>query len=64
MCETLQAATANLRDQRLAFREGGGTLLEMIDAQRQLNRTRRDLAEAEGRRYLDTARLFAATASD
>jgi outer membrane protein TolC len=64
--ETLavESATANLRDQRLAFREGGGTLLEMIDAQRQLNRTRRELAAAEGQRYLDTARLFAATASD
>jgi NodT family efflux transporter outer membrane factor (OMF) lipoprotein len=60
----VESATANLRDQRLAFREGGGTLLEMIDAQRQLNRTRRELAAAEGQRYLDTARLFAATASD
>lgn len=60
----VDSATANLRDQRLAFREGGGTLLEMIDAQRQLNRTRRGLAAAEGQRYLDMARLFAATASD
>jgi NodT family efflux transporter outer membrane factor (OMF) lipoprotein len=60
----VESATANLRDQRLAFKEGGGTLLEMIDAQRQLNRTRRARAEAEGQRYLDTARLFAATASD
>ena len=60
----LESATANLRDQRLAFREGGGTLLEMIDAQRQLNRTRRELAAVQGQRYLDTARLFAATASD
>ena len=64
--ETLavESATAHLRDARLAFREGGGAMLEMIDAQRQLNRTRRELAAAEGQRYLDTARLFAATASD
>jgi NodT family efflux transporter outer membrane factor (OMF) lipoprotein len=62
--QAVESATANLRDARLAFREGGGTLLEMIDAQRQLNQTRRAYAAAQGQRYLDTARLFAATASD
>jgi NodT family efflux transporter outer membrane factor (OMF) lipoprotein len=60
----VDSANANLRDARLAFREGGGTLLEMIDAQRQLNQARRAYAAAQGQRYLDTARLFAATASD
>jgi NodT family efflux transporter outer membrane factor (OMF) lipoprotein len=62
--QAVDSATANLRDARLAFREGGGTLLEMIDAQRQLNQTRRAYAAAQGQRYLDTARLFAATAAD
>lgn len=62
--QALDSATANLRDARLSFREGGGTLLEMIDAQRQLNQVRRAYAAAQGQRYLDIARLFAATASD
>jgi NodT family efflux transporter outer membrane factor (OMF) lipoprotein len=62
--QALDSATANLRDARLSFREGGGALLDMIDAQRQLNQVRRAYAAAQGQRYLDTARLFAATASD
>jgi NodT family efflux transporter outer membrane factor (OMF) lipoprotein len=62
--QAVDSATSNLRDARLAFKEGGGTLLEMIDAQRQLNQARRNYAAAQGQKLLDTARLFAATASD
>lgn len=60
----VDSATSNLNDARLSFREGGGTLLELIDAQRQLNQARRAHAAALGQKYVDTARLFAATASD
>jgi NodT family efflux transporter outer membrane factor (OMF) lipoprotein len=57
-------AEANLRDARLAYEKGGGTLLQVLDAQRQLHMTRRGYALAVGQRYSDAARLFVATAAD
>jgi NodT family efflux transporter outer membrane factor (OMF) lipoprotein len=58
------AAEASARDSQTAYRLGGGTLLQVIDAQRQLNRARRATVEAEGQRYADLVQLFTATAAD
>ncbi|RAK58567.1 RND transporter [Phenylobacterium hankyongense] len=58
------AAEATARDAQTAYRLGGGTLLQVIDAQRQLNRARRATVEAEGQRYADLVQLFTATAAD
>lgn len=52
------------RDAQTAYRLGGGTLLQVIDAQRQLSRARRALAQAEGQRFADLVQLFTATAGD
>jgi len=52
------------RDAQTAYRLGGGTLLQVIDAQRQLSRARRDLATAQGQRYTDLVQLYTATAAD
>jgi NodT family efflux transporter outer membrane factor (OMF) lipoprotein len=60
--ETASAASA--KDAQTAYRLGGGTLLQVIDAQRQLNRARRASVQAEGQRLSDLVQLFTATASD
>jgi outer membrane protein TolC len=58
------AAAANLRDTQADYRLGGGALLAVIDAQRQLNRVRRESALAEGLRLQSVVQLFTATAAD
>ncbi|MET0274997.1 MAG: efflux transporter outer membrane subunit [Phenylobacterium sp.] len=58
------AAEATARDAQTAYRLGGGTLLAVIDAQRELNRARRDAVQAQGQRYADLVQLYAATATD
>lgn len=58
------AAAANARDAQTAYRLGGGSLLNVIDAQRTLARTRRSLAQAQGQRMSDIVQLYAATAAD
>ncbi len=58
------AAEASLRDAQNAYRLGGGSLMQLIDAQRQLSRARRALAQAEGQRFEDLVELYAATATD
>ena len=55
---------ANLNDERLAYRDGAGTVLRIIDAQRQLHMARRDYASAVAQRYADVVRLYVAIASD
>ncbi len=57
-------ASERLRLARLAVDRGGGTMLEVIDAQRALNGARSGRARAEGRRLADAIRLFAATGAD
>jgi NodT family efflux transporter outer membrane factor (OMF) lipoprotein len=57
-------AEARLNDARTAYRLGGGALIQVVDAQRQLSRARLALAEAEARRLSDFVRLYAATAAD
>lgn len=58
------AAQSNVTDTQNAYRLGGGTLLQLLDAERQLSRARRDLAAAQGQRYADLVQLFTATAAD
>ncbi|MDB5495684.1 MAG: efflux system, outer rane lipoprotein NodT family [Phenylobacterium sp.] len=58
------ASAASTRDAQTAYRLGGGTLLQVIDAQRQLNRARRASVQAEGQRLSDLVQLFTATAAD
>ena len=61
---TEQQATERLRLAKVAFDKGGGTMLEVIDAQRTLNAARSARARAEGQRLVDAIRLFAATGAD
>lgn len=61
---TEQQATERLRLAKVAFDKGGGTMLEVIDAQRTLNSARSARARAEGQRLVDAIRLFAATGAD
>lgn len=58
------ASAANARDAQTAYRLGGGTLLQVIDAQRTLSRARRASAQAEGQRLADLVQLYTATAAD
>jgi NodT family efflux transporter outer membrane factor (OMF) lipoprotein len=66
--ETLTRAQAlaqsSVKDAQAAYRLGGGTLMQVVDAQRQLSRTGRALAEAQGQRLADLVQLYAATAAD
>lgn len=62
--EQAAAAQHSFDDQKRAFDLGGGTLLGVVDAQRQLGRARRDLARVQGNRYADLVRLFTAVAAD
>jgi NodT family efflux transporter outer membrane factor (OMF) lipoprotein len=58
------ASAASARDAQTAYRLGGGTLLQVIDAQRQLSRARRATVQAQGQRLSDLVQLYAATAAD
>jgi NodT family efflux transporter outer membrane factor (OMF) lipoprotein len=58
------SAEATVRDAEAAYRLGGGPLIQVVDARRQLSRARRALAEAEAQRFADMVELYAATAAD
>jgi NodT family efflux transporter outer membrane factor (OMF) lipoprotein len=58
------ASEASAHDAEAAYNLGGVTLLQVIDAQRQLSRSRRALVQAEGQRFGDLVQLFTATAAD
>lgn len=60
----LSTAQASLHEAEADYRLGGAPLMDVVDAQRRLNRARRDVAEAKGRQYLDLVELYAATAAD
>jgi NodT family efflux transporter outer membrane factor (OMF) lipoprotein len=64
LSRAVQASEENVRNTQTAYNLGGGTLIQVIDAQRQLSRTRRSLIQAEGQRLGDYVQLFTATASD
>lgn len=58
------AARANLEDSRRAYELGAGPLLNVFDAQRQVNLATRQNVEVRGRVLQDVVQLFAATAAD
>jgi NodT family efflux transporter outer membrane factor (OMF) lipoprotein len=58
------ASAARVRDAETAYRLGGGTLLQITDAQRQLTRARRASVQAQGQRLSDLVQLYTATAAD
>jgi NodT family efflux transporter outer membrane factor (OMF) lipoprotein len=58
------AAETYARDSQNAYRLGGGALLQVIDAQRQLSRARRATVQAQGQRFSDLVELYTATAAD
>jgi len=57
-------AKAALDDQRAAYRLGGAPFLPIVQAQRQYDRARLALIEAQGQRLADVVSLYAATAAD
>ncbi len=57
-------AEATLKNTRFGFSKGGSTQVDVTFAQRSLNRARRALAEAQGRRLADVVRLYMATGAD
>lgn len=61
---SIQAAESRLADAQTGQKLGGLALRQVIESRRLLNRYRRTLAEAEGRRLEDIVGLYAATAAD
>jgi NodT family efflux transporter outer membrane factor (OMF) lipoprotein len=61
---TEEHAAESLRLSRIAFQEGGGTLLDVLQGQRDLNQAKADRIRAEGQRLANIVRLFAATGAD
>lgn len=57
-------ADERLRLARIAYEKGGGTLLDVLDAQRQAHDVQSSLARAQGQRLADAVRLFAASGAD
>jgi NodT family efflux transporter outer membrane factor (OMF) lipoprotein len=55
-----QSAGSTVDLTRKSFQLGNATLLQVLDAQRQLQQARLGLARAEAQRYLDSAQLFVA----
>lgn len=64
LSEAVNSAEHNARNSQTAYQLGGGALLQVIDAQRQLSRTRRALVQAQGQQLADLVELFTATAAD
>jgi NodT family efflux transporter outer membrane factor (OMF) lipoprotein len=57
-------AGERLRLARVAYRGGGGTLLEILEAQRTLGTLGVDKARAQGQRVTDAVRLYVASGAD
>jgi NodT family efflux transporter outer membrane factor (OMF) lipoprotein len=60
----VEAGEREIRSTEAAWKLGGGTLYDLVDARRKIGEARMDLAEAKGQRLYDLVRLYAATASD
>lgn len=58
-----EAQEARLKEARAAYELGGGTLLAVVQAQRDLGKVRRELVQALGRKDADLVMLLTATAS-
>jgi len=56
-------ARSGLEDTRAAYSLGGGALLPVVDAQRQLNMARLQRVQAQAERLTDIIKLYAATAA-
>lgn len=61
---TEDQASASLRLSRIGLQEGGGTLLDVMQAERDHNEATVARTQAEGQRLVDIIRLFAATGAD
>jgi outer membrane protein TolC len=59
--DTAQKAVDDVRN---AFRLGGGPLIDLVTQQRQLDRTRLDLVQAQSQQLMDIVELYAVTATD
>jgi NodT family efflux transporter outer membrane factor (OMF) lipoprotein len=59
-----QVAEQDLKNSQFAYQNGGGTLIEVTQAQRRLSETSQAYALAQGKRYSDAVRLYIATAAD
>ena len=57
-------AGESLRLARVAYDKGGGTLLEVLDAQRRVHEVTASRVRAQGQRLADAVRLFAASGAD
>ncbi|WP_374656738.1 efflux transporter outer membrane subunit [Phenylobacterium sp.] len=57
-------ADETLRLAKVAFQQGGGTFLDVLDAQRRAHEASSALARAQGQRLADAVRLFAAVGAD
>ena len=57
-------AGESLRLARVAYDKGGGTLLEVLDAQRRVHEVQASRVRAQGQRLADAVRLFAASGAD
>jgi NodT family efflux transporter outer membrane factor (OMF) lipoprotein len=57
-------AGESLRLARVAYDKGGGTLLEVLDAQRRVHEVQASRVRAQGQRLADVVRLFAASGAD
>ena len=62
--DQVASAQQSFNDSQKAYDLGGGTLLSVVDAQRQLSRSRRDLVRVQGDRYAHVVVLFTAVAAD
>lgn len=62
--QSVRAAEANARNSETAYNLGGGSLLQVVDAQRRLSAARRALAQLQGQQFSDLVSLYAATATD
>jgi NodT family efflux transporter outer membrane factor (OMF) lipoprotein len=64
VADAQSAAQAAVNDARNALRLGGGTVLNLVEAERRLDRARLQRVQAQGQRLLDIVTLFSATAGD
>ncbi|MGZ3280169.1 MAG: efflux transporter outer membrane subunit [Caulobacteraceae bacterium] len=62
--EARRVAEEDLKNAQFAYRNGGGALIEVTQAERRLSETRQAYAQAAGKRYADAVRLYVATAAD
>ncbi|HEY1447169.1 MAG TPA: efflux transporter outer membrane subunit [Caulobacteraceae bacterium] len=59
-----QDADRALSDARAAYSLGGGPLAGVVEAQRQVDRARLDVVQAQAQKLMDIVELYAATATD